>query len=79
MIGYATSPDGIVWTKDTQHNPVINVGASGTWDDAAVDPGPVQYDGTTFEMIYSGSAVTGLPGRVTRLQLMVLPGSNQAV
>ncbi len=54
-VGYATSPDGIVWTKDTQHNPVINVGASGTWDDAAVDPGPVQYDGTTFEMIYNGS------------------------
>ena len=53
-VGYATSPDGITWTKDTLHNPVLNLGASGSWDDAGVDPGPVQYDGTTFEMLYSG-------------------------
>ena len=53
-VGYATSSDGIAWVKDTLHNPVINVGSPGSWDDTGVDPGPVKYDGTTFEMIYNG-------------------------
>ena len=78
-VGYATSPDGIIWTKDTLHNPVLNIGASGSWDDAGVDPGPVQYDGTTFEMLYSGFDGTGLSGRVCGFNLMVLPGKNRAI
>lgn len=53
-VGYAWSQDGIVWTKDTLDNPVITVGQTGDWDDTAVDPGPVKYNGTNFEMIYNG-------------------------
>ncbi len=54
-VGYATSSDGgITWEKDIVHNPVINLGSSGSWDDAAVVPGPVLFNGTTYEMIYNG-------------------------
>jgi hypothetical protein len=31
-IGYATSPDGITWTK-YEENPVFDIGEAGTWDD----------------------------------------------
>ena len=34
-IGYATSTDGIVWEKHPD-NPVLDLGTSGTWDDADV-------------------------------------------
>lgn len=50
--GYATSPDGINWTKNAQ-NPVINLGPAGSWDGYCADSGPVVYD-TAFHMIYSG-------------------------
>jgi hypothetical protein len=54
-VGYATSTDGgITWEKDDTHNPVINLGSSGSWDDASVDPGPINFNGSTFEMIYNG-------------------------
>jgi predicted GH43/DUF377 family glycosyl hydrolase len=52
-VGYATSPDGITWTKNPA-NPVINLGPSGSWDDVSVDPGPINFNGTTFAMIYNG-------------------------
>lgn len=35
-IGHATSSDGITWTMDTEHNPVLTVGAGGAWDNALV-------------------------------------------
>ncbi|MCW8811189.1 MAG: T9SS type A sorting domain-containing protein [Ignavibacteriaceae bacterium] len=54
-VGYATSTDGgITWEKDTLNNPVINLGSPGRWDDASVDPGPVLFNGTNYEMIYNG-------------------------
>ena len=62
-VGYATSPDGIIWTKNPA-NPVINLGPSGSWDDASVDPGPIIFDGTTFQMLYNGFDGTTLPGRI---------------
>lgn len=52
-VGYATSPDGISWTKDSA-NPVINVGLPGEWDDAEVNPGTVIFDGSTYKMWYGG-------------------------
>ncbi|PKO19099.1 MAG: hypothetical protein CVU39_00680 [Chloroflexi bacterium HGW-Chloroflexi-10] len=55
-IGYATSPDGITWTKDV-NNPVIANG-SGGWDHYAYHP-RVLYDGTVFHMWYSGGDPTG--------------------
>jgi predicted GH43/DUF377 family glycosyl hydrolase len=54
QIGHATSPDGMTWTKDTL-NPVLKVGTTGRWDEAAVIEPSVLYDGeTTYHMWYSG-------------------------
>ena len=53
-IGYATSADGIVWEKYPD-NPVLNVGASGTWDDISVSHSTVLFNGTEYKMWYSGS------------------------
>ncbi len=56
QIGYATSPDGITWTKHSS-NPVLNAGASGTWDDDGVGAATVIKDGTNYKMWYEGSDV----------------------
>ncbi|MEW6701143.1 MAG: hypothetical protein AB1298_00345 [Bacteroidota bacterium] len=50
-IGYATSPDGINWTKYSG-NPVLNVGSAGTWDDVNIYDQTVLYNGTNYEMWY---------------------------
>jgi Tol biopolymer transport system component len=52
-IGYATSSDGISWTKHSG-NPVINAGASGEWDDDQIGPGTVIVDNGVYKMWYSG-------------------------
>ncbi|MBC8234231.1 IPT/TIG domain-containing protein, partial [bacterium] len=52
-IGYATSADGIVWVKHPG-NPVLDLGAGGTWDDYRVVEPTVLFDGTEYHMWYSG-------------------------
>ena len=52
-IGHATSPDGIVWIKHPC-NPVLNLGAGGTWDDGVVADPSVLFDGTEYKMWYRG-------------------------
>ena len=52
-IGYATSSDGIAWTKDA-NNPVLEPGAEGEWDDIGVAAPSVILDGSTFKMWYQG-------------------------
>ncbi len=52
-IGYATSSDGISWTKSVS-NPVLSVEAGGTWDDAAIFTPRVIIDGSTYKMWYAG-------------------------
>jgi len=52
-VGYATSPDGTFWTKHTG-NPVMDVGAAGTFDDELVRPTAVVLDGGTYKMWYGG-------------------------
>ena len=52
-IGYATSSDGIVWTKDA-NNPVLEPGAEGEWDDFGVAAPTVILDGDIFKMWYQG-------------------------
>jgi len=52
-IGYATSPDGITWTK-SDSNPVMDVGPPGSWDDERVNPGAVIFDGSSYKMWYTG-------------------------
>jgi predicted GH43/DUF377 family glycosyl hydrolase len=51
-IGYATSPDGVVWTK--HGNPVLDVGTSATWEDVSVSRPSVVKMGTTYHMWYTG-------------------------
>jgi len=52
-IGYATSPNGIAWTKSGA-NPVLDVGAGGTWDDNRIFAPSVLYKGKTYHMCYTG-------------------------
>jgi hypothetical protein len=54
LIGHATSSDGKNWTRDTAHNPVLNVGASGKFDDTNVRVPNVWIEGSTWYMIYTG-------------------------
>jgi predicted GH43/DUF377 family glycosyl hydrolase len=55
-IGYATSSDGRHWDKDTTHNPVLEPGLSGSWDDTYVGQSSVIFnnDSTQFNMWYGG-------------------------
>jgi hypothetical protein len=55
ITGYATSIDGINWTKQNSGNPVMNLGAAGTWDDNYAMVGSVIKDGDTYRMWYSGN------------------------
>ena len=52
-IGHATSPDGIVWTKDPA-NPVLDLGPDGSWDDSEVMHPTVLFKDNTFHMWYNG-------------------------
>jgi predicted GH43/DUF377 family glycosyl hydrolase len=57
--GYATSPDGTLWTKHPD-NPVLTPGLTGTWDDGGVDPHTVILEDGVFRMWYTG----GKPGMI---------------
>ena len=52
-IGYATSGDGVNWTKQ---GAVLYPGPPGTWDDAWVLAPDVIFDGRTYRMWYTGQA-----------------------
>jgi len=50
-IGYATSADGIAWTKHS--GAVLTPASGGAWDNLQIADPDVLYDGTTFRMWYS--------------------------
>ena len=52
-IGYATSTDGINWVK-YPGNPILDVGAPGSWDSRYVYYPDVIFNGSFYEMWYSG-------------------------
>ena len=54
-IGYATSADGITWTK-YDSNPVLNVGSMGSWDSLTVLAPDVIFDGAKYHMWYNGES-----------------------
>ena len=68
-IGYATSLDGINWTRHSA--PVLQAGSGGEWDDEIISPGSVVKEGDTFKMWYSGgrgsfpSTITLMTGLAT--------------
>lgn len=53
-IGYATSSDGIVWTKHAG-NPVLDVGAGGTWESEDVSSPTVVKIDSTYHLWYTGT------------------------
>ncbi|UCF08626.1 MAG: hypothetical protein JSW28_02755 [Thermoplasmata archaeon] len=53
-IGYATSADGINWTKSSS-NPVLDLGSVGEWDNYYVHSPTVIFDGGSYHMWYSGN------------------------
>jgi hypothetical protein len=70
-LGYATSPNGIVWTKHPA-NPVLAPGAAGAWDEemvalpfvASVDSLVMYYggfDGASFQTAYAGTVSSLVP------------------
>jgi predicted GH43/DUF377 family glycosyl hydrolase len=60
-IGYATSPDGVTWTRHPG-NPVLSPGAPTEWDDAGIGGPFVLYDSGagTFFLYYHGGRSIGL-------------------
>jgi sucrose-6-phosphate hydrolase SacC (GH32 family) len=53
-IGYATSSDGLSWTKNAG-NPILTVGAGGAWDETAVvEPKVVRVSSSDYRMWYRG-------------------------
>ncbi len=61
-VGYATSPDGGVWTKYFD-NPVMDVGPPGSWNDWIVRPGAVILDDGVLKMWFSAFDTTPI-GRI---------------
>ncbi|MCU0460890.1 MAG: hypothetical protein MUF36_02560 [Bacteroidales bacterium] len=59
QIGHATSSDGIAWTKDP-NNPVLKRGIIGDWDYYWVSVGSVLYDGTEYHLWYTASGTSGI-------------------
>jgi predicted GH43/DUF377 family glycosyl hydrolase len=58
-IGYATSPDGLNWTKHAA-NPVLDVGAEDEWDASGiVSPFVIKESPTSYKMWYSGGDESG--------------------
>jgi len=55
QIGYATSPDGINWTRGNGGNPVLTPGVASSWDDLDVSYPNVLKDGTAYKMWYAGN------------------------
>jgi predicted GH43/DUF377 family glycosyl hydrolase len=60
-IGYATSTDGITWTKYAG-NPVLDVGSPSSWDEGVVSFAGVISDSGIYKMWYSGGGISGFGG-----------------
>lgn len=54
QIGYATSPDGINWTKDKLNNPVLVSGPNGSWDASTLNTPSVLFIDSLYHMWYTG-------------------------
>ena len=57
-IGRASSPDGLIWTRDAQ-GPVLGPGAPGAFDDLGVATPQVKRVGETFYLWYTGATGGG--------------------
>ena len=57
-LGYATSADGINWSKYVS-NPVLDVGAVGAWDSDMVRVNAIIKNGSTYQMWYNSNYYQG--------------------
>ena len=62
LLGYATSPDGITWTRSAQ-NPVLLPGAPVAWDDFSIFSPTILLQGSGYEMWFAGNQ-GGAPARI---------------
>ena len=62
--GYATSADGIAWTKYAG-NPIITIGSVGAWDSYTVQDPHVIKIGNTYHMWYGGQSQDSIYGQET--------------
>jgi hypothetical protein len=60
-IGVATSQDGLSWVKDPT-NPIIPPGPSGSWDQHVTSLGSALYNGSFWQMWYTGNVGSGGSG-----------------
>jgi hypothetical protein len=81
QIGYATSKDGLSWTRDP-NNPILSPGPSGAWDGGLVENQcAVSYNGG-FLLYYDGAALTQKGNHIGLAQSpanFVLPESTSPV
>ncbi len=54
-IHHATSPDGLIWSKDSVNNPVLSPGPNGSWDDVFVDSHCIILVDSIYHMWYAGA------------------------
>lgn len=69
MIGYATSVNGIAWTR--RDAPVLERGLAGEWDDSHIITGAVIKEENTFKMWYSGGTGGTFPNVIIRMGLAI--------
>jgi hypothetical protein len=55
QLGYATSADGITWTKHT-NNPILSYGTGNAWDDSNINGFSIIKDNGSYVLFYSGGA-----------------------
>lgn len=59
-LGYATSPDGVTWTKSGA-NPLVVPGGGGTWDDEGVLAPVAAFIVDTWHLYFAGRSTTSNP------------------
>lgn len=81
-IGYATSGDGIIWTRFAG-NPILSPGPVGSWDSAGVESPAVIVTGTGFLMYYDGLSngpnKIGVAQHAPGLEFTELPESHSGI
>jgi hypothetical protein len=58
-IGHATSWDGINWTEDTAHNPMLTIGANDAWDNKTIAVFNAWEESGSWYALYRGEGSSG--------------------
>jgi hypothetical protein len=60
QINHCTSSDGLTWTDDAAHNPVLSRGGAGTYDSSSICALVVWIEDATWYMLYRGADINGI-------------------